>query len=80
MAIDTSRCIGCNACMIACRAENNIPVVVRDQMARGRALDWISIDRYFTEEGTLTSIPVACQQCGKAPCESAVSYTHLERR
>lgn len=70
MAIDTSRCIGCNACMIACRAENNIPVVGRDQMARGRALDWIRIDRYFTEEGTLTSIPVACQQCGKAPCES----------
>ena len=70
MAIDTSRCIGCNACMIACRAENNIPVVGRDQMARGRALDWIRIDRYFTEEGTLISIPVACQQCGKAPCES----------
>ena len=63
-------CIGCNACMIACRAENNIPVVGRDQMARGRALDWIRIDRYFTEKGTLTSIPVACQQCGKAPCES----------
>lgn len=70
MAIDTSRCIGCNACMIACRAENNIPVVGRDQMARGRALDWIRIDRYFTEEGALTAIPVACQQCGKAPCES----------
>ncbi|WP_295924368.1 4Fe-4S dicluster domain-containing protein, partial [uncultured Akkermansia sp.] len=70
MAIDTSRCIGCNACMIACRAENNIPVVGRDQMAKGRALDWIRIDRYFTEEGALTAIPVACQQCGKAPCES----------
>lgn len=70
MAIDTSRCIGCNACMIACRAENNIPVVGRDQMAKGRALDWIRIDRYFTERGALTAIPVACQQCGKAPCES----------
>lgn len=70
MAIDASRCIGCNACMIACRAENNIPVVGRDQMAKGRALDWIRIDRYFTEEGALTAIPVACQQCGKAPCES----------
>lgn len=70
MEIDTARCIGCNACMIACRAENNIPVVGRDQMAKGRALDWIRIDRYFTEEGALTPIPVACQQCGKAPCES----------
>lgn len=70
MAIDTARCIGCNACMIACRAENNIPVVGRDQMAKGRALDWIRIDRYFTEEGALTAVPVACQQCGKAPCES----------
>lgn len=70
MEIDTARCIGCNACMIACRAENNIPVVGRDQMAKGRALDWIRIDRYFTEEGALTAIPVACQQCGKAPCES----------
>lgn len=70
MAIDTARCIGCNACMIACRAENNIPAVGRDQMAKGRALDWIRIDRYFTEEGALTAVPVACQQCGKAPCES----------
>lgn len=70
MAIDTSRCIGCNACMVACRAENNIPVVGRDQMAKSRTLDWIRIDRYFTEEGVMTAIPVACQQCGKAPCES----------
>lgn len=70
MAIDTSRCIGCNACMVACRAENNIPVVGRDQMAKGRALDWIRIDRYFTDTGAMTAIPVACQQCGKAPCES----------
>lgn len=70
MAIDTSRCIGCGACMVACRAENNIPVVGRDQMAKNRALDWIRIDRYFTEKGTMTAIPVACQQCGKAPCES----------
>lgn len=70
MEIDVSRCIGCNACMIACRAENNIPVVGRGQMAKGRALDWIRIDRYFTEEGALTAIPVACQQCAKAPCES----------
>lgn len=70
MAIDTARCIGCNACMVACRAENNIPVVGRDQMARGRALDWLRIDKYLTEQGFMTAVPVACQQCGKAPCES----------
>lgn len=70
MAIDTSRCIGCNACLVACRAENNIPVVGRDQMAKGRALDWIRIDKYFTNTGAMTAIPVACQQCGRAPCES----------
>ncbi len=70
MAIDTDRCIGCNACMIACRAENNIPVVGREQMARGRSLDWIRIDRYLSEKGAMTAIPVACQQCGNAPCES----------
>ncbi len=70
MAIDTDRCIGCNACLIACRAENNIPVVGKDQMARGRATDWIRIDRYFTANGGMTALPVACQQCGNAPCES----------
>lgn len=70
MSIDASRCIGCNACMIACRAENNIPTVGKDQMARGRGLDWIRMDKYLTEQGIMTAIPVACQQCGKAPCES----------
>ncbi len=70
MAIDTDRCIGCNACLIACRAENNIPVLGKEQMARGRALDWIRIDRYFTANGGITALPVACQQCGQAPCES----------
>lgn len=56
--------------MIACRAENNIPTVGKDQMARGRGLDWIRMDKYLTEQGIMTAISVACQQCGKAPCES----------
>lgn len=70
MTIDTTRCIGCNACIVACRAENNIPIVGREQMAKGRSLDWIRIDRYFDKSGQLTPLPLSCQQCENAPCES----------
>ena len=74
MYIDLNQCIGCNACMVACRAENNIPVVGREQMAKGRGMDWIRIDKYFASRNddaiSLWSTPVACQQCGAAPCES----------
>lgn len=70
MTIDTTRCIGCNACIVACRAENNIPIVGREQMAKGRSLDWIRIDRYFDQSGQMTPLPVSCQQCENAPCES----------
>lgn len=70
MTIDTTRCIGCNACIVACRAENNIPIVGREQMAKGRSLDWIRIDRYFDQSGQMTPLPLSCQQCENAPCES----------
>jgi Fe-S-cluster-containing dehydrogenase component len=81
MAVDLSRCIGCSACVVACNAENNIPVVGPDELRRGRELHWLRIERYMgvsrdpaealRDEATddVRFLPMLCQHCGNAPCE-----------
>jgi molybdopterin-containing oxidoreductase family iron-sulfur binding subunit len=72
MVVDLDRCTGCSACVVACHAENNVPIVSIDQVRQRRAIHWIRIERYWATKGRQTRailLPIMCQQCMRAPCE-----------
>ncbi len=73
LSVDLHKCIGCSACMVACAQENNVPQVGRSQVAMGREMHWIRLDRYFSgdaDKPRVTMQPMMCQQCNHAPCEA----------
>jgi molybdopterin-containing oxidoreductase family iron-sulfur binding subunit len=70
MVIDLDLCVGCSACAAACYVENNIPVVGPDRHREGREMSWIRVGPYYNENGTVDFLPMMCQHCENAPCET----------